>query len=67
MPNSEGKGEKDSANVAVDKSPAAPLLPVKPEPSGKSPGLVSKLFGFFCRSSHRVNEGAAHPCFLQLM
>jgi cytochrome b6-f complex iron-sulfur subunit len=47
MPNSEGKGEKDSANVAVDKSPAAPVPPVKPEPSGKSPGLVSKLFGFF--------------------
>ena len=31
MPNSEGTGEKNSANVAVDQSPAAPVPPVKPE------------------------------------
>ncbi len=27
MPNSEGTGEKNSANVAVDQSPAAPVKP----------------------------------------
>jgi cytochrome b6-f complex iron-sulfur subunit len=44
MPNSEGTGEKNSANVAVDQSPAAP---VPPEKTGKSPGLLSKVSGFF--------------------
>ena len=38
MPNSEGTGEKNSANVAVDQSPAAP---VKPEKAG----LLSKFSG----------------------
>ena len=47
MPNSEGKGEKDSANVAVDQSPAAPVPPVKPEHSGKPLGLMSKFSGLF--------------------
>jgi cytochrome b6-f complex iron-sulfur subunit len=47
MPNSEGKGEKDSANVAVDQSPAASVPPVKPELSGKPLGLMSKLSGLF--------------------
>ena len=44
MPNSEGTGEKNSANVAVDQSPAAP---VPPEKTGKSPGMLSKVSGFF--------------------
>jgi cytochrome b6-f complex iron-sulfur subunit len=44
MPNSEGKGEKNSANVAVDQSSAAPVPPAKPE---RPPGLLSKLTGIF--------------------
>jgi len=46
MPNSEGKGEKNSANVAVDQAPA-PVPPAKPEKTGKSPGLLSKFSGIF--------------------
>ncbi|HEU0006949.1 MAG TPA: Rieske 2Fe-2S domain-containing protein [Terriglobia bacterium] len=41
MPNSEGKGEKNSANVVVDQAPAAPAKP------GKLPGLLSKFSGVF--------------------
>jgi cytochrome b6-f complex iron-sulfur subunit len=44
MPNSEGKGEKNSASVAVDQSSAAPVPPAKPE---KPPGMLSKLAGIF--------------------
>jgi cytochrome b6-f complex iron-sulfur subunit len=47
MPNSEGKGEKNSANVAVDQAPAAPVPPTMPEKSGKSPGFLSKFSGIF--------------------
>jgi len=47
MPNSEGKGEKNSANVAVDQSPAAPVPRAKPEKTGKLPGLLSKFSGIF--------------------
>jgi cytochrome b6-f complex iron-sulfur subunit len=46
MPNSEGKGEKNSANVAVDQAPA-PVPPAKPEKTGKSPGWLSKFSGIF--------------------
>ena len=46
MPNSEGTGEKNSANVAVDQSPAAPVPPVSLK-TGKSPGLLSKFSGIF--------------------
>lgn len=46
MPNSEGKGEKDSANVAVDQSPA-PVPPAKPAKSGKLPALLTKFSGIF--------------------
>jgi len=47
MPNSEGKGEKNSANVAVDQAPVAPVPPAKPEKTEKSPGLLSKVSGIF--------------------
>jgi cytochrome b6-f complex iron-sulfur subunit len=47
MPNSEGKGEKNSANVAVDQAPAVPASAAKPEQSGKSPGFLSKFSGIF--------------------
>jgi len=47
MPNSEGKGEKNSASVAVDQAPAAPVPPAKPEKTGKLPGLLSKFSGIF--------------------
>jgi cytochrome b6-f complex iron-sulfur subunit len=47
MPNSEGTGEKNSANVAVDQSPAASVPPVKPEKTGKLPGFLSKVPGIF--------------------
>ena len=48
MPNSEGKGEKNSVNVAVDQSPA-PVPPANPEKTGKLPGLLSKFSGIFNR------------------
>ena len=47
MPNSEGKGEKGSAGVAVDQSPAELESPAKPEKTGKLSALFSKLSGFF--------------------
>lgn len=47
MPNSEGTGEKNSANVAVDQSPASPVPPVKPEKPAKLPGFLSKVSGIF--------------------
>jgi cytochrome b6-f complex iron-sulfur subunit len=47
MPNSEGTGEKNSANVAVDQSPAAPVPPANPEKPRKLPGLLSKVSGIF--------------------
>jgi cytochrome b6-f complex iron-sulfur subunit len=47
MPNSEGTGEKNSANVAVDQSAATSVPPVKPEKTGKPPGLLSKVSGIF--------------------
>jgi len=47
MPNSEGKGEKNSANVAVDQAPAVPASAAKPEQSAKSPGFLSKFSGIF--------------------
>ncbi|MCI0419950.1 MAG: Rieske 2Fe-2S domain-containing protein [Acidobacteria bacterium] len=49
MPNSEGKGEKSFANVAVDQSPPAPVPPVKPDKTGKLPGFLSKFSGMFKR------------------
>ena len=47
MPNSEGKGEKGSAGVAVDQAPAELESPAKPEKTGKLSALFSKLSGFF--------------------
>jgi cytochrome b6-f complex iron-sulfur subunit len=46
MPNSEGKGEKNS-NVAVDQAPVVPVPPAKPEKTGKLTGLLSKGSGIF--------------------
>jgi len=47
MPNSEGKGDKNSGNVAVDPAPIAPVPSVKPARSGKLSGLLSKFSGIF--------------------
>jgi cytochrome b6-f complex iron-sulfur subunit len=48
MPNSEGKGEKGSAGVAVDQPPAARAeSPAKPEKTGRLSALFSRLSGFF--------------------
>ena len=44
MPNSEGQGEKNSANVAADQSPVPPAKLVK---TGKLPALLSKFSGVF--------------------
>lgn len=46
MPNSEGKGETSSANVAVDQAPAV-VPPAKPQKAGKLTGLLSKVSGIF--------------------
>jgi cytochrome b6-f complex iron-sulfur subunit len=48
MPNSEGKGEKSSTNVAVEPTPvtSAPS-PAKPEKAGKLSTFFSKISGFF--------------------
>jgi cytochrome b6-f complex iron-sulfur subunit len=45
MPNSEGKGDKNSGNVAVDQAPIAPVPSAKPARSGKLSGLLSKFSG----------------------